>query len=100
MSGALYDINNTKKIGANGVVVPSAFWKIIVDNNSKETLAFIFPHQEGLGSDLTKVQVTVAEVERVVGAPFSVPGDKNAKPALWPTFSKAMADEKKKICKG
>lgn len=100
MSGAIYDINNTKKIGANGVVVPSGFWKIIIDNNTKETLAFIFPHQEGLGSDLTKVQVTVADIEKVIGAPFSVPSDKNVKVPLWPTFSKAMADEKKKVCKG
>jgi endonuclease G, mitochondrial len=99
MSGGIYDIIASKKIGEGRVVVPHAFWKIIVDNKTHETLAFIFPHQERLGSDLKQVQTTVTDVERALGGEFAVPGDKHALPSIWPVFSRAMAIEKRKVCK-
>jgi endonuclease G, mitochondrial len=98
-AGNIYDTASAKKIGA-GVVVPMALYKIVIDKNTGETLAFLFPHKENQGNDLTVVQTTVADIEAQSGIVFAVPGDKKAKPALWPVDFKAVADNKKSVCKG
>lgn len=92
----------TKRIGAGGVVVPDALFKIIVDQNTNEVYAFLFPHKENQGNDLTVVQVTVADVERASGIVFLLPPGTNkaAKPPLWPVDFKSVADNKKAVCKG
>lgn len=98
-AGSIYDVTKDKKIGAGKVDVPTAFWKIIVDKQTNETVAFIFPHSETLGSDLTKVQTTVAEVEAATGINFMVPGDKKVKTKLWDISYKEVAADKKAVCK-
>ena len=94
--------STTKRIGANGVVVPDALFKIIVDQNTNEVYAFLFPHRENQGNNLTAVQSTVADIERASGITFLLPPgtDKTAKPPLWPVDFKAVADNKKAVCKG
>ena len=103
-AGNVYNTSasTTKKIGASGVVVPDALYKIVIDKNTNEVLAFLFPHKENQGNDLTVVQVTVADVEKATGTVFPLPAgaNKTAKPALWPVDFKAVADNKKAICKG
>jgi endonuclease G len=98
-AGSVYDVEKDKKIGAGKVVVPSGFWKIVVDNDTREVLAFYFPHREDLGSDLSKVQVTVADVEQTSGIVFLVPGDKKVKAKLWDISYKEVAANKKAVCK-
>jgi len=94
--------STTKKIGANGVVVPDALYKIVIDKNTNEVLAFLFPHKENQGNDLSVVQVTVADVEKASGIVFPLPAgvSKTTKAALWPVDFKAVADNKKAVCKG
>ena len=94
--------STTKRIGAGGVVVPDALFKIIVDQQTNEVYAFLFPHKENQGNDLSVVQSTVAAVEKASGITFPLPQgvDKNAKPALWPVDFKSVADAKKALCKG
>lgn len=94
--------STTKRIGAGGVVVPDALFKIIVDQNTNEVYAFLFPHRENQGNNLSTVQSTVADVERASGIVFPLPPgtDKTAKPTLWPVDFKSVADNKKAVCKG
>jgi endonuclease G len=96
-AGPIYR-GNEKRIG-NGVLVPVGFYKIIIDRRTNEVLAFIFPHAENQGNDLTKVQTTVAQVEQYTGISFAVPGDKNAKLPIWPVDFKSVADNKRAVCK-
>ena len=89
----------SKTIGPNKVVVPDYLFKIVIDNNSKKTFAFIFPNKEALGNDLTKFQVSVADIEKATGLTFPVPDAKMLKNAI-PVFDyKKIADDKKTICK-
>lgn len=71
-AGPIYAANNPT-IGKNKVVVPHAFYKIVIDNKTKEVLAFIFPHKGSQGNDLDVVRSTVAEVERQTGLKFPLP---------------------------
>lgn len=99
-AGAIYDTATDPKIG-NGVVVPKGFFKIIVDQNTNEALAFIFPHREDLGKDLARVQTTIADIERFSGINFPLPPtvNKTTKAAIWNIDYKTVAADKKKTCK-
>lgn len=100
-AGSIYDTETDKKIGPNRIVVPHAFYKIIVDRQTGETFAFIFPQAEDLGTDISKFQVTVADVEKSTGLTFPLPQntDKNSKLQLWSANFKNVMTDKKIVCK-
>jgi endonuclease G len=98
-AGPVYNVATDKKIGAGRVNVPYGFYKIVVNTRTGNTLAFLFPHAENQGNDLTVVQTTVAEVERVTGVVFPVPGNKAVKEPLWPINFANVAANKKQVCK-
>jgi endonuclease G, mitochondrial len=101
-AGNIYDVAKDKKIGATGVVVPDFLYKIVIDKNTNEVLAFLFPQKENQGNDLSVVQVTVADIEKASGISFPLPPgvSKTTKAAIWPVDFKAVADNKKAVCKG
>jgi endonuclease G len=92
----------SKRIGDGKVTVPHQLWKIVIDKDTNEVLAFLFPQAEDQGNDLTKMQVTVAELEAASGIVFNLPAgaSKSAKPALWPMDFKALLANKRAVCKG
>ena len=98
-AGPVYNVTTDKKIGAGQVNVPYGFYKIVVNTATGNTLAFLFPHAENQGNDLTVVQTTVAEVERVTGVSFPVPGNRAVKEPLWPINFANVAANKKQVCK-
>ena len=72
--GGIYD-NTDKRIG-KGVVVPHAFYKIVVNNTTKEVAGWRFPHitpYPNLGTDLTKFRVSVNDIQKASGVKFSFP---------------------------
>jgi len=90
---------SSKTIGAGKVVVPDALFKILTDNVTKKSIAFIIPNVPGTPPDFSKYQVTVAEVEKASGYTFHVPDDKNAKNPIPAIDLKSIADDKKNQCK-
>jgi endonuclease G len=101
-SGPIYDIAKNKTIGPNKVTVPHGFYKIVIDNKTQETLAFVFMHAEGQGNDLTKVIASVTEVEQLTGIDFKTPNAKTEGSfgTLWSVDYGALTDAKRKQCKG
>jgi len=91
---------SSKTIGADKVVIPDVLYKIVVDDVTKKSYAFLIPNTPGLDSDYTKYQVTVAAVEKASGVTFPVPDDKNAKNPVIATDLATLAADKKKQCKG
>jgi DNA/RNA endonuclease G (NUC1) len=64
-----------KKIG-NGVVVPHGFYKIAINNQTKEIAGWAFPHvapYPNLGNDLTKFRLPIAQIESASGVKFAFP---------------------------
>jgi len=96
-AGSIYDVSSDRKIGPDSVVVPHAFYKIVIDDTTRQSLAFIFPHRDGLGTDLRPLQTTVASVESQTGISFPVPDSKTAVNAIWPV-NLAPLEAAKKQC--
>lgn len=74
VSGGIYNAQD-KKIG-NGVVVPHAFYKIVIDNTTGQVAGWMFPHvapYPNLGNDLTKFRLPITQIEQQAGVVFAVP---------------------------
>ena len=100
-AGPIYD-RNDKTIGPNKVVVPHAFYKIAIDTTTNEVAGFIFPHQAGLGNDLTKVRAPIAQIQQLAGITFAYPANATELPLdqLWPVDFGALTKAKQTECKG
>ena len=101
VSGGLYNAQD-KKIGA-GVVVPHAFYKIVIDENTGQYAGWLFPHTApypNLGNDLTKFRVPVSQIEQQAGVQFQIPkGAQELQPGKeWPVDFGALTNQKRKLC--
>ncbi|MBE4393774.1 MULTISPECIES: DNA/RNA non-specific endonuclease [Vibrio] len=68
VTGPIYQ-GNEGTIG-NGVMIPSAFYKVILDPSFDEAIAFIVPHRDVSSSELANFITTIDEVERQTGLDF------------------------------
>jgi len=99
--GGVYD-QNDKKIGT-GVVVPHAFYKIVINNNTGALAGWYFPHvppYPNLGTDLTKFRVPVAQIQQVAGVQFAFPANaRELNPGQeWPVDFGALTNAKRAKC--
>jgi endonuclease G len=91
-----------KTIG-QGVVVPHAFYKIVINNQTKEIAGWGFPHvapYPNLGNDLTKFRAPVADIMKQAGVQYAFPaGAKELAPGQeWPVDFGALTKAKRAKC--
>jgi endonuclease G len=85
-----------------GVLVPHAFYKIVINNQTKEVAGWMFPHVKpypNLGNDLTKFRLPIAQIEQQVGVQYPMPaGAIELQPGKeWPVdFGKLTAAKRQK----
>ena len=101
VSGGIYNAQD-KKIG-NGVVVPHAFYKIVIDNNTGQVAGWMFPHTApypNLGNDLTKFRMPIQQIEQQAGVQFKFPANaQELQPGKeWPVDFGALTNQKRKLC--
>lgn len=96
-TGSIYDERQDRRIGQNGVIVPNSFYKIVINNATRQSLAFLFPHVDV--NDFRSVQVTVARVEEASGIRFPVPDDKNSMHRVWPVEITPMMNARRERCR-
>jgi len=99
--GGVYDANDPK-IG-KGVVVPHGFYKIVINNQTREIAGWAFPHTKpypNLGNDLTKFRLSIAQIEQVAGVKYAFPsGAKELAPGTeWPVDFGALTNAKRAKC--
>lgn len=99
--GAIYTLND-KKIG-RGVVVPTQFYKIVVNANTGEVAGWLFPHvapYPNLGNNLTKYRTSVGNIMRVADVEFKFPANAVELPmtAEWPINFAALSAAKRQKC--
>lgn len=95
--GGVYD-DRSPRIGS-GVVVPSKFYKIIVNDASRETVAFMFPNEDKVPTKIDQFATSVADIEAASGIKFPTPGDKTAINLAWPADIKSLAQDKRSECR-
>jgi endonuclease G len=99
--GAMYGAGD-EYIG-NGVIVPHAYYKIVINNNTKQIAGWRFPHTKpyvNLGNDLTKFRVTVANIQQEAGVKYAFPaGAVELQPGQeWPVNFGALTNAKRAKC--
>jgi len=101
VSGGIYNAQD-KKIGA-GVIVPHAFYKIVIDENTGQVAGWMFPHTApypNLGNDLTKFRMPIQQIEQQAGVQFKMPPNaQELQPGKeWPVDFGALTNAKRKLC--
>jgi endonuclease G, mitochondrial len=92
--------NTSHTIGKNKVVVPTAFWKVVVDPDKKEALAFVLPNRSIAKGKLEPWQSDIADVEQAAGVKLPLPSgiDRETKPTIWPANLSGWAKKHKEAC--
>jgi len=99
--GALYGAGD-ESIG-NGVVVPHGYYKIVINNATKQAAGWVFPHTKpyvNLGNDLTMFRRPIAEIEKVASVDYKFPaGVTEVQPGKeWPVDFGALTQAKRNKC--
>jgi endonuclease G len=99
--GAFYGAGD-ESIG-NGVIVPHGYYKIVVNNATKEVAGWAFPHTKpyvNLGNDLTKFRLPISQIQTQAGIQYKFPaGAKELNPGQeWPVDYGALTNAKRAKC--
>ena len=99
--GAFYGAGNPT-IGA-GVVVPHGYYKIVINNATKEIAGWSFPHTKpyvNLGNDLTKFRLPISQIQTQAGVQYKFPANaKELNPgAEWAVDYGALTNAKRAKC--
>jgi DNA/RNA endonuclease G (NUC1) len=99
--GAFYGAGD-KTIG-NGVIVPHGYYKIVVNNNTKQVAGWAFPHTApypNLGNDLRMFRKPIAQIEQEAGVKYALPvGAIELQPGQeWPVDFGALTNAKRAHC--
>jgi endonuclease G len=101
VSGGVYQ-QGDKTIG-KGVIVPHAFYKIVIDDATGQIAGWWFPHvapYPNLGNDLTKFRMPIAQIEQQAGVKFAFPaGAQEIQPGKeWPVDFGKLTNSKRQLC--
>jgi DNA/RNA endonuclease G (NUC1) len=99
--GAFYGAGD-EYIG-KGVIVPHGYYKIVINNNTRQIAGWAFPHTKpyvNLGNDLTKFRMPVAQIMKQAGVTYAFPqGAKEVQPGQeWPVDYGALTNAKRAKC--
>ena len=87
VSGPIYSVGKDSTIGSDKVDVPTGFWKIIIDDEKKEAIAFKFDDQNKVidASDLSKQLTSISDIEKSANITFPLPSviDKSKISKMW-----------------
>jgi len=100
--GAMYGAGDPT-IGA-GVIIPHGYYKIVINNNTKQIAGWRFPHTKpyvNLGNDLKVFRQPVANIMQEAGVKYAFPtGAVELAPGQeWPVDFGALTNAKRARCK-
>lgn len=100
--GAMYGAGD-ETIGAGKVIVPHGYYKIVINNATKQIAGWRFPHTKpyvNLGNDLTKFRMPIAQIQKEAGVSYEYPaGAKEvAVGSEWPVNFGALTNAKRAKC--
>lgn len=80
-----------KTIGLNKVVVPNAFYRVLVNLKTRQVVAFIYPNA-GVSGPPDDFRVPYEEVVARIGFTLPLPEDPVMSQAMWPINAKTVTD--------
>lgn len=100
--GSVY--NATDKTIGNGVRVPHAYYKIVINNKTNKVAGWMFPHTPpypNLGNDLTKFRLAILDIEKIAKVDFKFPNNSiELQPGQeWPINFGQLTDSKRNKCR-
>lgn len=96
-TGPVYKREQDPTIGKGMVTVPRAFYKIIVDTTTGDTMSFMFTHTPSK-ADLSAFMSSVPEIQRQTGVVFPMPKKPVHAQVPWPLKVKSATSTKKGVC--
>jgi len=94
---SVYDRKASNRINGT-VVIPEAFVKILVDQNTHEVLVFSYPNANSRENP-KKFKSTLASVQRTTGLKFPLPQKPILSKVMWPIQLKSARMAKASQCK-
>ena len=99
--GGIYNAQD-KRIG-NGIIVPHGYYKIVINNQTKEVAGWAFPHvppYPNLGNDMTRFRLPIPQIQQQSGVTFGFPqGAIELQPGKeWPVDFGALTNAKRQKC--
>ena len=99
--GGIYN-DQDKRIG-NGVIIPHAYYKIIINNATGQVAGWLFPHvppYPNLGTDLTKFRVPISQIQQQSGVQYKFPANASelTPGQEWPVNFGQLTAAKKQKC--
>ena len=70
ISGGIYDPG--PPVTGNGLGIPTRLYKVIIEKNSRQVMAYLMPNAALPVQDLPKYQTTMSEIERATGMRFNL----------------------------
>jgi endonuclease G len=95
-AGPIYS-KQDQMIGKNSVIVPHAFFKIIIDTKTRETLVFRFDHEPSTAK-LDTFLTSLAQVQKETSVMFPVPKNAVYSASIWESKSKNVSKAKRNVC--
>jgi endonuclease G len=71
-AGPIYD-NTDSTIGTHHVVVPHAFYKIVINNQTKEVAGWVFPNSAIGDNDIVTLRTSVSKITKLTSISFKLP---------------------------
>ena len=96
--GPVYSRNSMRTIGANRVVVPDAFFKIIIDNQSGAHQSFLFPHVAELPDQVNAVRSTLNEIQQLTRIQFPLAAQAREAVTTWSYNTRQLHRHRSQVC--
>jgi endonuclease G len=87
--GPIYNVKLDPTIGSNRVVVPHAFYKVLVDQKTGDALAFIYAQADSTDGPDTFLS-SLAQVQRQTGVVLPMPKNAKFSKTTWPVTASSI----------
>lgn len=96
--GAIYHPGTSRSIGAHQVVVPDQFFKVVIDNHTREIISFLFANQESTGQSMHHHISNIQEIQSRSGIQLPVPEAHKETFRLWSTHARIYSQARRRAC--
>lgn len=95
--GPIYKTSVARLKNSN-VVIPTAFYKILVDTKTLEVLSFIYPNNQNVKGELSNFISSIDHIQGATNVIFKLPKGASGSKSVWPITEKTVRLKKAAAC--